>query len=243
MKELLKKLAAGMEGYEEKKSNPQVPTNGVKSINVQNTSNDDEYNKAKVEDKQKEEDDQKVEDTKKDTTEKTVENVNNMPDLPVVIDFFEQNPNPVDDAVHQYAEENGYDNHQFENVIYRLATIAAELLRGGRSSEMELDVATVDPQQLEMGVEIEYEHTTNPAIAKKIALDHLAELPDYYTRLQQMEEMAKKSNEAAATPAQPSVEKEHVPSEKLEEPNGNYKTIPEPSMFIPTEQQGGHSYY
>lgn len=42
----------------------------------------------------------------------------------------------------------------------------------------------VDPTQLEMGIKVEMEHTNDPKIAKKIALDHLAEDPQYYTKLQ-----------------------------------------------------------
>jgi len=42
-------------------------------------------------------------------------------------------------------------------------------------------------QQLSKGIKIEQEHTSNPAIAKEIALDHLSEMPDYYDRLDDME--------------------------------------------------------
>jgi hypothetical protein len=51
-----------------------------------------------------------------------------------------------------------------------------------------------DRSQLAMGIEVELEHTDDPAIAEEIAKDHLAEqilagVPqDYYTRLKQMEE-------------------------------------------------------
>lgn len=40
-----------------------------------------------------------------------------------------------------------------------------------------------DPQQLKMGIEVEKEHTTNPEIAEMIAKHHLAEDPQYYTKL------------------------------------------------------------
>lgn len=43
-------------------------------------------------------------------------------------------------------------------------------------------------QQLDIGIKIEQEHTTNSNVAREIALDHLTELPDYYTRLKKMEE-------------------------------------------------------
>ena len=42
-------------------------------------------------------------------------------------------------------------------------------------------------KQLKMGIKVEKEHTSNDKIAREIALDHLGELPDYYTRLKKME--------------------------------------------------------
>jgi hypothetical protein len=41
----------------------------------------------------------------------------------------------------------------------------------------------IDPEQLKLGIEIEQEHTTDLAKAEKIARDHLAEDPEYYTKL------------------------------------------------------------
>lgn len=49
----------------------------------------------------------------------------------------------------------------------------------------------VDPEELSLGIHIEMEHTDDPEEAKVIALQHLAELPDYYTRLKKMEDDAK----------------------------------------------------
>jgi hypothetical protein len=37
------------------------------------------------------------------------------------------------------------------------------------------------------GISVEMEHAKSFRIAKEIALDHLLELPDYYTRLEKME--------------------------------------------------------
>lgn len=42
----------------------------------------------------------------------------------------------------------------------------------------------VDQTQLDMGVKVEMEHTKDKEVAKKIATDHLAEDPEYYTKLQ-----------------------------------------------------------
>ncbi|MFA5023479.1 MAG: DUF5661 family protein [Patescibacteria group bacterium] len=49
----------------------------------------------------------------------------------------------------------------------------------------------VDSKELDAGIEIEYEHNSNTEIAQDIALDHLTEIPDYYTRLEKMEDSAK----------------------------------------------------
>mgnify|MGYP002813226582 CR=1 FL=1 len=46
---------------------------------------------------------------------------------------------------------------------------------------------SIDPEQLQMGIKVEMEHTNDPAIAEKIARDHLAEIKDYYSRLKKME--------------------------------------------------------
>jgi len=63
--------------------------------------------------------------------------------------------------------------------------------RSGRAAAMGLTEDDVCPRQLEMGIVVEYEHTDNREVAKQIALDHLAELPDYYTRLLDMESLGK----------------------------------------------------
>jgi hypothetical protein len=45
-----------------------------------------------------------------------------------------------------------------------------------------------------MGIPIEHEHTKNKILATDIALQHLEEIPDYYTRLKKMEASAKKEH-------------------------------------------------
>ena len=42
--------------------------------------------------------------------------------------------------------------------------------------------------QVKKGVKVELEHTSDPKIALEIALDHINELPDYYDRLETVEE-------------------------------------------------------
>ena len=101
-----------------------------------------------------------------------------------IIKWFLKNPYPEDDAVHTYAEKLGIDPDEFERHIYMvLSSFLSEGLSKGKDVKHDSD-------ELKMGIEVEYEHTTNPMMAKKIAMDHLVETPDYYTRLKRMEEEA-----------------------------------------------------
>ena len=61
----------------------------------------------------------------------------------------------------------------------------------------------IDPQQLKMGEKVELEHTKDPSISRRIAMDHLKEIPDYYTRLEEMENKAKE--EGKFTPVEKAV--------------------------------------
>jgi len=57
-----------------------------------------------------------------------------------------------------------------------------------------MDVSDIQ-KQLDMGEPIEHEHTKNHKLAMDIALQHLDEIPDYYTRLKKMEASAKKEHQ------------------------------------------------
>ena len=47
--------------------------------------------------------------------------------------------------------------------------------------------SSFDPEQLDAGIRVELEHTTDKSIAKEIAMDHLSEDPDYYKKLKTIE--------------------------------------------------------
>lgn len=101
-----------------------------------------------------------------------------------LIKWFLENPYPDDKKVHAYAEQIGIDEHELEKHIY---AIISSVLSEGKSKGKEIKH---DSKQLEMGIKVEMEHTSCPTISRKIALDHLAEIPDYYTRLDKMEKEA-----------------------------------------------------
>lgn len=63
-----------------------------------------------------------------------------------------------------------------------------ERIPGGRAAG-QLPI-NVDPWELRRGIQVELEHTNDPRVAYEIALDHLYEIPDYYTRLAVMERAA-----------------------------------------------------
>ena len=61
-------------------------------------------------------------------------------------------------------------------------------LIGGIGDESQPD--DFDQEQLYMGVVVEFEHTKDPMLAMELAIDHLSEFPDYYIRLDKMEDEA-----------------------------------------------------
>ena len=100
-------------------------------------------------------------------------------DPKAIMEFFAQPGTIMDADFHAFAEQNGFDVHQAEAVAYVLAQKYMALLRGGAGAGM--DPNTVDPQELEMGMEAEGKHTECPCTRKKLALDNLASDPQYYT--------------------------------------------------------------
>lgn len=65
-----------------------------------------------------------------------------------------------------------------------------EKLKGGRADGK--DITRYELNELLVGIKVEREHTTDKYTALEIATDHLEEFPDYYTRLEEMEEKAEK---------------------------------------------------
>jgi hypothetical protein len=104
--------------------------------------------------------------------------------LMTIMDFFADNPSPPDDKVHALGEKLGLDPDKFEEKIYQ---ILGSILGTGKAKDSKFLEKDADPKELAMGIKVEHEHTNNKTVAKRIALDHLAEIPDYYTRLKKME--------------------------------------------------------
>lgn len=79
----------------------------------------------------------------------------------------------------------------------------------GMGEKLGIDWSKFDVEQFRMGMDVELEHGTidsntnvtndDPLMTAKIALAHLNEFPDYYTRLDQMEEKAEEYWDKQAT--------------------------------------------
>ena len=75
-----------------------------------------------------------------------------------------------------------------------------DMIKGGKSDKLSIEdiarkhsvfVGTIQ-KQIEMGMKVEMEHTNDKERAREISMDHLSEFPDYYTRLDELEEEAVK---------------------------------------------------
>ena len=84
---------------------------------------------------------------------------------------------------------------------------AGEARRAGEQIGIDWNSSPFDVEQFRMGMDVELEHGLQDASTNvtdddavftgKIALAHLNEFPDYYTRLERMEEQAKGEHGAA----------------------------------------------
>jgi hypothetical protein len=110
-------------------------------------------------------------------------------------EFFAKNPNPPDSMIHTLSDVLGISPHDVEAEIY---SILSSFMANGRYNESGKIEAEIPEDELKAGIEVEYEHTTDKVMARRIAMDHLAEIPGtgnndgYYSLLKKMEDSAKK---------------------------------------------------
>ena len=108
----------------------------------------------------------------------------------IISKFILAYPDINDDQIHKLADKLNMDHHKLEKQIYLMLRKWLVLAPG---KHITVPDETYNADELKMGINVEKEHTDCPYLAKQIAKDHLAELPDYYTRLAKME----KEGEAA----------------------------------------------
>ena len=104
--------------------------------------------------------------------------------------FLKKNPKPKDKEIHALADKLGIEHSDFEEQVYMMLSdkLREDKVKGGRADKMKPE--DFSASELKMGIKIEMEHTDDATLAKEIAMDHLEEIPDYYTRLKKMEKEA-----------------------------------------------------
>ena len=100
-----------------------------------------------------------------------------------IISFIKNFEDPTPEEFEQAARDCGMDVEDFSLSILDIARAALNGI--GKNDDMPDEEFSA--KELQMGIEVEMEHTNNATIAKMIAKDHLMELPDYYTRLKKAE--------------------------------------------------------
>jgi hypothetical protein len=106
------------------------------------------------------------------------------------LEIFLKDKNVTFDSLLTFIEEHPESNIQKEKVIrilqefskfFEEGNYAAWKRKTGKGDE------AFDLDQIEMGIKVEKEHTSDPLIARKICMDHLAEDAEYYTKLKKAE--------------------------------------------------------
>lgn len=89
--------------------------------------------------------------------------------------------------IENYEEDSMYESEEKgEEEVDSIEAMPFEDSMGGGLAD-DKQPSDFCPKQLAMGLEVEMEHTDDPKVALEIAMDHLMEIPDYYTHLNKME--------------------------------------------------------
>jgi hypothetical protein len=107
----------------------------------------------------------------------------------------------LDNSIHVTAKESIMNS---DSIGKRPGFSTEDARQVGEAIGIDWDESPFDVEQFRKGMDVELEHglhdlLTNvtgdePTITGKIALAHLKEFPDYYTRLARMEDEARQSN-------------------------------------------------
>ena len=92
-------------------------------------------------------------------------------------------------------------------------------------------------EQLEEGIEIEYEHTDDPNVAKEISKDHLMESPFYYMYLEEMEEKMEKHLESDIEKRMEGTEKEEAEEKEEEEKEKAIEKVAKKGTNVPMDSE------
>lgn len=110
-----------------------------------------------------------------------------------IMDYFTRDSKVSAEDIEEFAKINGCTETEVKEVIY---SILSSFLNKGKYNRTK--TVKIDPKELNLGIKVEMEHTSDRAIAERIARDHLAEMPGtgkndgYYSLLIKMEKRYEK---------------------------------------------------
>ena len=104
-----------------------------------------------------------------------------------VYNFLRNNPSPSYDDILYLADQLNITVDELNHVAWKFLGSFCGYGYFNESGKSEYEF---DPEELTKGIEIEMEHTNDEFMSKRIALDHLAEIGNYYTLLIDMEKSA-----------------------------------------------------
>ena len=101
----------------------------------------------------------------------------------------------IESIVYDEDDQKKYDISKSNYQKFKMAPINEDEIKGGKADGMDIEEVaemhgmSVDDMydEFSKGVQHEMEHTSEPRVAIEIALDHLYEDPEYYTKLEGME--------------------------------------------------------
>lgn len=103
--------------------------------------------------------------------------------LDEVLLFFRENPSASRQDLLALDKALGVSKEEIENLEFELCKALCSKI----GKHVNHGEETVDKDELEKGVQHEMEHTNDQYIARLIVLDHLYEIPDYYTQLEKID--------------------------------------------------------
>lgn len=103
--------------------------------------------------------------------------------LDEVLLFFRENPSSSRQDLLALDKALGVSKEEIENLEFDLCKALCSRI----GKHVSHGVEKVDAAELEKGIQHEAEHTNDQYLARLIALDHLYELPDYYSRLSKID--------------------------------------------------------
>ncbi len=101
-----------------------------------------------------------------------------------IFKFFRRYPEPNQDVIDNFLKKENLTLTQFLCLCFKITKSFAGYGNFNESGKVMTDF---DINQILKGLKVEREHTNCIIMARRIALDHLAECDDYYDRLELME--------------------------------------------------------